>query len=92
MGMISPLTPGQWNYIVYSFANGKFNAYSQGRLFHSGTINKAYLESKELIHIGNHKLTGGFFFGDIYEIRISQGIISEQEIAENWAGVLDRLK
>lgn len=91
-GMICPVKLNRWNYLAFTFNNGDIRGFSDGMALGTVNIGTNYLESDGPMYIGNLKMLGAFFFGDIYEIKISQGLISDKDILGNWDRVQAGLK
>jgi len=91
-GFIIHVSPNPVNYLAFTFNNGVLKGYSNGKFSADLDLGKKYIESNEPLYIGNVNMKGGFFFGDIYEVNISKGIIPDQEIVANWENIQTRFK
>lgn len=86
-GIICKTELGKWNYMVFIVDNASITGIINGGLLGTVPTEVPYQNSKEPLFIGNQSSNPGFYFGDIREIRISNGRPENGRIVENWEKV-----
>jgi hypothetical protein len=92
VGMLCPVTPGEWNYITVVYDRHDMAVYAGGELAHAGKMGPEYRESDRPSYVGNYRMQESFFFGDIREMRVSRGCLTAGEIRETWDRMQGKLK
>ncbi len=82
--MIIPIVPGKWNYLAFEINKNTITAYSNGRLTGQAPMPDSYKNSAEKLYIGSIKNSGGFFFGDIKEVKISNTPLILSDVQTAW--------
>lgn len=87
------LVPNEWSYITVVFNKGKTNIYIDGQLFlETSELSLEHFENSRLpLSIGNWMNMDRGFNGIISEVRISNSVLLDQEISDNWKGMRDHL-
>ncbi|HNW44278.1 MAG TPA: hypothetical protein PKI19_07215 [Elusimicrobiales bacterium] len=83
-GIICPVTPGKWNYLAFGVSGNRILAYAGGRYLGELAVPDEYKNSGEPLYLGSLKTLGGFFFGDIRELKISNSPLDPGEVAAAW--------
>lgn len=89
-GIPIPVELGKWNYLAIEVAPDYVRIYRDGAILSSvriGSPGIVYRNTSEPLYLGNADMRNGFFFGDIRELRIKNGKLERNEVAEGWAGV-----
>jgi len=70
----------KWNYLAYEVNGKSIRVFLNGKL--EGVVNyhNEYINSDLPLYLGNHIQKGGYFFGDLKEIRIANGLLNENDI------------
>ncbi|MEK3880307.1 LamG domain-containing protein [Paenibacillus sp. FSL M7-0420] len=85
------LVPNEWSYITVVFNKGKTNIYINGFL-ETSELSLEHFENSQLpLSIGNWMNMDRGFNGIISEVRISNGVLLDREISDNWKGMIDHL-
>jgi len=82
--MICPVVPGTWNYLAFEVNKNIITAYSNGKLVGQIAMPGSYKNSEENLFIGSIKNSGGFFFGNIREVKISNSPLVVTEVQAAW--------
>lgn len=88
--MICPVKPESWNYLAFEVNKNIITAYSNGKLVGQTTMPGVYKNSSENLHIGNINNSGGFFFGDIKEVKISNNPLVIAEVEAAWSAIRNK--
>ena len=83
-GIICQPLINKWNYIVFVVDNNKITCYVNNTLVGAVENKTAYENNTNPLYIGSQNANPGFFFGDIREIKFSNGLIDSKEILESW--------
>ena len=83
-GIVCPINSATLNYIALQVSSTKIVAYANGLKIGEVPITKPYLNSNNPLFIGNFNAMGGFFFGDINEVSIHNGILNEESVKQNF--------
>ncbi len=90
--LLIPINSGKWNYLAFEINRNIILAYSNGQLVGQAAMPTAYLNSAENLYIGNIKNSGGFFFGDIKEVKITHSSLKLEEVMETWKNIEYKFK
>jgi len=82
-GIVCPVKENEWNYLVFQVNNQGIKAFADGQLAVNILSEKEFVNSDQPLFIGNYNGDSGFFWGDIKEIKISNGSISDSELNRN---------
>lgn len=83
-GIVCPINTNSYNYIAIQVTPKTILAYSNGIKIGEVPIAKSYINSESPLFIGNFNNQAGFFFGDINEVKISNTLLSEENIKQNF--------
>ena len=83
-GILVPVVPGKWNYLSIGVNGSRIQAYANGRYVGEADAQKDYSNSEEPLYLGSFKTLGGFFFGDIKELKISNSSLEAGAISSAW--------
>ncbi|MEK4513001.1 LamG domain-containing protein [Paenibacillus sp. FSL K6-2524] len=88
-----PLEPGEWNYLAVVFNIGSVKIFKNGQFIEEAndSILDHFKNSEIPLSIGNWAGNDREFNGTIREVKISDGILSDQDILDNWKGMLEHL-
>ncbi len=82
-GMLLPINPDTYNYIAIQINNNFGKAYVNGSLIGTVDFKLNFRNSKEPVFVGNKNNRNGYFFGDIYEVKVKNGSLNEVEVKQN---------
>ncbi|MEI7525801.1 MAG: LamG-like jellyroll fold domain-containing protein [Mariniphaga sp.] len=88
--MLCPVIPGKWNYIAFEINKNKLMVFANGKVVGESSKPTSYENSPENLYIGSIKNTGGFYFGDIREVKISNGPLIKQNVLDSWSLIKDK--
>ena len=86
-GIILKVTMNTWNYITFIVDNASITGLVNGVVVGTVPTEISYQNSNAPFYIGNQNLNPGYFFGDIREIRISNGKLDNAQITDNWSRI-----
>jgi hypothetical protein len=81
-GVLLPVIENSYNYVAIQVNNNLAKAYCNGSLVGNMDLNGGYQNSNQPLFIGNKFARESYFFGDIYEIKVKNGSLSESEIKQ----------
>jgi hypothetical protein len=90
-GIICKTEMGKWNYLVFMVDDKKINCYVNGVLFGIVDTEAPYENSNEPLYIGSQNLNPGFFFGNLKEVTIANGLIDPKTIVSSWKNIQESL-
>ncbi len=83
-GIEIPVMVGKWNYLACIVDSSRIYAYANGCIVGAARTTEPYHNSASPLFIGNFGLQGGFFFGDIKELKISNNLYNPRELSNTW--------
>jgi hypothetical protein len=90
-GVTFNVDTGKWNYLCIRVRNNTIRTFINGQLMPDVVSPCSFTDSEGPVFIGSNKLQGGFYFGDIGEIRIRRYPPDDAELAGNWKQISSEL-
>jgi hypothetical protein len=79
-----PVDIDKWNYLSFEMNGNLLRVFKNGRIFGTIDTRANYQNSGLPLFIGNYNMQGGFFWGDIKELKISNSLLDEKEVLATW--------
>ncbi len=79
-----PVDFEKWNYYAFEINNTDLRIFRDGKLLGDFNAYGSCQNSVLPLYVGNYNMQGGFFWGDIKELEISNKIFDNKEIAATW--------
>jgi hypothetical protein len=83
-GVRCPVTVNKWNYLSFEVDSSVIKTYTNGHFMGNIDTKTRYRNSEMPFYVCNNGLKGGFFFGDIKELKISGNGCDPKEINRVW--------
>jgi hypothetical protein len=81
-GIMVPVAPAKWNYVCLERTDSTLRAFSGGSCVGTVPAGGAYRDSDGPLYLGSDRMDSGFFFGDVWELKISRARLDEKAMAE----------
>ena len=89
--MRAPVVPGKWNYLAFEVDKNIITAWSNGNAIGKAAMPTPYVNSPENLFIGNIRNNGGFFFGEIKEVKISNSPLMPGDVQAVWKSIVNNV-
>jgi hypothetical protein len=91
-GILSPVIPNTWNYLVFEVKKNKIRCYANGVFVGSITTERIFKNSDKSLFVGNFNNSCCYFFGDIYELLITNEQVDEEKIVQDFKNISSKLQ
>ncbi len=79
-----PVDIDKWNYFSFEVNGARLRVFKNGRILSVSDTRGIYQNTGLPLYIGNYNMQGGFFWGDIKELAISNDLCDPKELSSTW--------